>query len=207
MEWPSVVLFALVWIANPEFPRPMVRLLGILWLIHYLQRTFLFTSLLRDGGKRQSLLTVALANVFNVLNATGNAAALTDRPFDSTFIGGLLLFSLGFGLNLHSDHVLRSLRAPGETGYKIPSGGGFSYVSAPNYLGEILEWVGFALAAQTLAACSNLPSPASRSRNPIGRSSVGSMPMFCNASGKLSNSSRMVTKRMRLMTPACTSVP
>jgi steroid 5-alpha reductase family enzyme len=98
------------------------------------------------------MLTVGLANVFNVLNATGNAAALTDRPFDGRFLGGLLLFTLGFALNLHSDHVLRSLRAPGETGYKIPFGGGFNYVSAPNYLGEVLEWVGFALAAQTLAA-------------------------------------------------------
>jgi 3-oxo-5-alpha-steroid 4-dehydrogenase 1 len=152
MEWPSVVLFALVWIANPEFPRPMVLALGTLWLVHYLQRTVLFSLLLRDGGKRQSMLTVGLANVFNVLNATGNAAALTDRPFDGRFLGGLLLFTLGFALNLHSDHVLRSLRAPGETGYKIPFGGGFNYVSAPNYLGEVLEWVGFALAAQTLAA-------------------------------------------------------
>jgi 3-oxo-5-alpha-steroid 4-dehydrogenase 1 len=152
MEWPSVFLFGLVWIANPRFGTPMVLALGTLWLVHYLQRTFLFSLLLRDSGKRQSVLTVALANGFNVLNATGNAAALTDRPFDPAFFGGLLLFGLGFGLNLHSDHVLRSLRAPGESGYRIPRGGGFSYVSAPNYLGEILEWVGFALAAQTLAA-------------------------------------------------------
>ena len=65
---------------------------------------------------------------------------------------GVTLFALGFGLNVHSDRVLRSLRAPGETGYRIPFGGGFAYVSAPNYLGEILEWLGFALAAQTLAA-------------------------------------------------------
>ena len=34
----------------------------------------------------------------------------------------------------------------------MPFGGGFAYVSAPNYLGEIVEWVGFALAAGTLAA-------------------------------------------------------
>ena len=55
-------------------------------------------------------------------------------------------------LNVHSDHLLRRLREPGETGYKVPAGGGFRYVSAPNYLGEIVEWIGFALAAQTLAA-------------------------------------------------------
>ena len=135
MEWPSVFLFALVWVANPAFGRPMVLTLGLLWLVHYVQRTFVFSLLLRGPGRRQSLLTVALANVFNVLNATGNAAALTPRPFDAVFLVGVTLFALGFGLNVHSDRVLRSLRAPGETGYRIPFGGGFAYVSAPNYLG------------------------------------------------------------------------
>jgi steroid 5-alpha reductase family enzyme len=47
---------------------------------------------------------------------------------------------------------LRSLRARGEHGYKVPFGGAFTYVSTPNYLAEIVEWLGFALAAQTLAA-------------------------------------------------------
>jgi steroid 5-alpha reductase family enzyme len=140
-----------VWIANPGFGMPMVTALGTLWLLHYLQRTFVFSLLLRGSRKRQAILTVALAVVFNVLNATGNAAALTDRPIDAAFLVGVALFGAGFALNVHSDHLLRSLRAPGETGYRIPFGGGFAYVSAPNYLGEIVEWVGFALAARTLA--------------------------------------------------------
>jgi len=152
MESPSVVLFALVWIANPELGTPMVTVLGLLWLVHYVQRTFVFSLLLRSSGRRQTLLTVALADVFNVLNATGNAASLRDRPFDAAFVVGTVLFVGGLLLNVHSDHLLRRLREPGETGYKIPVGGGFAYVSAPNYLGEIVEWVGFALAAGTLAA-------------------------------------------------------
>lgn len=151
MEWPSVFLFALVWLANPLFGTPMVLALGIIWLVHYVQRTFIFSLLLKDSGKQQSVLTVAMANVFNVLNATGNAAQLTDRPFDAVFVVGVAVFAIGFVLNLHSDHVLRTLRRPGEKGYKIPFGGAFRFVSAPNYLGEILEWVGFAIAAQTLA--------------------------------------------------------
>ena len=152
MEWPSVVLFALVWIVNPEFGTPMVTALGLLWLVHYIQRTFVFSLLQRSSGRRQAVLTVALANGFNVLNATGNAAALRDRPFDGAFLIGSVLFLAGMVLNVHSDHLLRRLREPGETGYKVPAGGGFRYVSAPNYLGEIVEWIGFALAAQTLAA-------------------------------------------------------
>jgi 3-oxo-5-alpha-steroid 4-dehydrogenase 1 len=42
---------------------------------------------------------------------------------------------------------LATLRKPGETGYKIPFGGAFNYVSGANYFGEILEWVGFAVAS------------------------------------------------------------
>ena len=152
MEWPSVVLFAAVWIANPRFGTPMVTVLGLLWLLHYLQRTFVFSLLLRGSGKRQAVLTVVLANVFNALNATGYAASLVDRPFDAPFGGGVVLFVMGLLLNVLSDHLLRRLRTPGESGYKVPFGGGFAYVSAPNYLGEIVEWLGFALAAGTLAA-------------------------------------------------------
>ncbi|HET9035146.1 MAG TPA: 3-oxo-5-alpha-steroid 4-dehydrogenase, partial [Myxococcaceae bacterium] len=118
----------------------------------YLQRTFVFSLLLRGSGRRQALLTVLLANLFNALNATGNAAALVDRPFDVAFFAGAILFVMGLLLNVHSDHLLRRLRGPGESGYRVPFGGGFAYVSAPNYLGEIIEWVGFALAAGTLAA-------------------------------------------------------
>jgi steroid 5-alpha reductase family enzyme len=146
------VLFALVWVANPGFGTPMVTALGLLWLVHYVQRTFVFSLLQRSSGRRQAVLTVALANVFNVLNATGNAAALRDRPFDLAFLLGSVLFLGGLLLNVHSDQLLRRLRAPGETGYKVPFGGGFRYVSAPNYFGEVVEWIGFALAAQTLAA-------------------------------------------------------
>src|SRR5215471_2363410 len=107
MEWPSVVLFALVWVANPEFGTPMVTALGLLWLVHYVQRTFVFSLLQRSSGRRQAVLTVVLANVFNVLNATGNAAALHERPFDAAFLLGSALFLGGLLVNVHSDQLLR----------------------------------------------------------------------------------------------------
>ena len=151
MESVSFFLFAALWILNPQWLAPVVMVLGLAWLVHYAQRTFVFSFLMRDERKRKPLLTVVMAIVFNVLNAVGNAVALTSRPIDLALVLGLSLFVAGMGINLHADHVLRTLRRPGETGYSVPNGGLYRWVSSPNYLGEILEWVGFALAAQTLA--------------------------------------------------------
>ena len=38
------------------------------------------------------------------------------------------------------------LRKSNGAGYSVPEGGGFRYVSCPNYLGEIIEWAGWAVA-------------------------------------------------------------
>ena len=42
--------------------------------------------------------------------------------YDPRFVIGHLMFLLGMAINIHSDTVLRNLRKPGETGYKIPKG-------------------------------------------------------------------------------------
>jgi len=69
------------------------------------------------------------------------------------FIAGLMMFCAGATINIWSDRRLVALRDHGAPHhYKIPQGGLFRYVSCPNHMGEILEWVGFAL------ACWNLPA-------------------------------------------------
>lgn len=48
---------------------------------------------------------------------------------------------------------LRRLRKPGEAGYRLPPPvGPFALVACPNYLGEVVEWGGYALAAGTAPA-------------------------------------------------------
>ncbi|MGH0164270.1 UNVERIFIED_CONTAM: hypothetical protein FKN15_048165 [Acipenser sinensis] len=69
-------------------------------------------------------------------------------------VRGGIMFLLGMAINIHSDDILRNLRKPGERNYKIPRGGMFEYVSGANFLGEIIEWFGYALATWSLPALS-----------------------------------------------------
>jgi protein-S-isoprenylcysteine O-methyltransferase Ste14 len=65
-----------------------------------------------------------------------------------------LVFAAGYFINRRSDTILRNLRKPGETGYKIPQGGMFRWISAPNYFGELTIWTGWAIATWSLAGLS-----------------------------------------------------
>uniref|UniRef100_A0A2I2Z6U4 3-oxo-5-alpha-steroid 4-dehydrogenase C-terminal domain-containing protein n=1 Tax=Gorilla gorilla gorilla TaxID=9595 RepID=A0A2I2Z6U4_GORGO len=66
---------------------------------------------------------------------------------DPRFLINFGLWLTGMLINIHSDHILRNLRKTGDTGYKIPRGGLFEYITAGNYFGEIMEWRGYALAS------------------------------------------------------------
>ena len=66
---------------------------------------------------------------------------------------GTLLFFAGMGINWHSDSVIRHLRAPGDTRHYLPQRGMYRYVTSANYLGEIVEWVGWAILTWSLSGC------------------------------------------------------
>jgi protein-S-isoprenylcysteine O-methyltransferase Ste14 len=62
----------------------------------------------------------------------------------------VLIFFAGMALNKVSDHQLRLL-GRGKDGYQVPHGLAYRWVSCPNYLGEIIQWVGWAIAVWSLA--------------------------------------------------------
>ena len=49
------------------------------------------------------------------------------------------------------DAVIRGLRKEGESGYAVPRGGMFRWVGSPNYLGEMIQWIGWAVLTWSLA--------------------------------------------------------
>ncbi len=154
MESPSLITFLVLYALGDQHAHPLALVFLLLWAAHYVHRSFIYPFRVRSSRPSITVSVIAMGALFNVGNGYLNGRFLftlgpaldTSWMLDPRFIAGVLLFVAGFALNQHSDRVLISLRAPGETGYKIPRGGGYRFVSCPNYLGEMLEWGGWALA-------------------------------------------------------------
>lgn len=129
----------------------------LLYIIHYLNRCFIYGYLMSPQSTT-TLSVVISAIFFNLVNGYIQAAGLTyyDISQNSYFLPrfwvGVFIWTLGYYANVICDTILRSLRKPGEKGYKIPYGGPFTYVSAGNYFTETVEWFGWAI------ACNNYSS-------------------------------------------------
>ncbi|KAK0409994.1 hypothetical protein QR680_004886 [Steinernema hermaphroditum] len=130
----------------------------LLFIVHYIQRTLIYPFLIK-GGKPSPIHVVFMAFGFCLFNGYLQGIyhakyAVYERDHFANLLAfiGLITFFAGMMINIHSDHILRNLRKPGETDYKIPVGGMFEYVSGANFFGEIVEWFGFALYAQTTPA-------------------------------------------------------
>ena len=130
-----------------------------IWTAHYVNRAWAWPNRAKLEQKLMPLSVVILAVIFNTINCLLNGIWFFDLSggyelswvTDPRFIFGVAIFFLGMIINIKSDDILFSLRDDGSTGYKIPRGGLFEKVSSPNYLGEIIEWFGFAIATWSLA--------------------------------------------------------
>ena len=158
MESPTVLLFVIVYsLGDNALSATPLALLG-LWQFHYVYRTMIYPFRIRKTAQRMPITIVGMAIVFNCINAYINArwishfgeysAAWLSSP---AFVLGTTVFLLGWAINQHADRVLFRLRGPAQAGYKVPQGGMYRVVSCPNYLGEMLEWAGWAIAAWSMA--------------------------------------------------------
>ena len=157
-ESPAVVVFAAIYVAGDNALETVPLVFFGIWQFHYIARALIFPFRIRETGKRIPVVIVVVAIIFNLLNAYINArwiSHLGDYPVtwltSTPFIAGVALFLIGWLINQHADLTLHRLRKPGETHYSIPTGGLYSRVSCPNYLGEIIEWVGWAIMTWSLA--------------------------------------------------------
>jgi hypothetical protein len=152
MEISSLAAFNVFFFqGSGQFPSA-VAVLVFLWNCHYLNRSLFYPLRMRCGSKPMAFSVVLMAILFNTVNGYLNGRYLNlfssrygnGWLLDLRFLIGLALFVGGFLINNHSDAILRKLREPGRDTYRTPEGGLFRYVSCANYLGEIVEWFGWA---------------------------------------------------------------
>ena len=134
--------------------RIVLYIMAGLFLLHYFQRSFIFPFLMR-GKSTMPVAIMLMGLTFNTLNAYliggwlyGQAPAGmygTHWLWSPQFIIGAVVFFTGMAINLHSDHIIRNLRKPGDTKHYIPRKGLYKYVTSANYFGEFTEWVGYAI--------------------------------------------------------------
>ena len=162
MEAPAFLTMLGIWIASGcPTAAPQIVLLG-LFLLHYFQRSFIF-PLLMSGHSKMPVTIMLSGATFNIINGIMQGGALFWFPLEtyqegwnylthSTSIIGLVVFFLGMAVNLHSDHVIRHLRKPGDNRHYLPQKGMYHYVTSANYLGELIEWTGFAIIGGSMAS-------------------------------------------------------
>jgi len=158
MELPTLIICPLVYVLGDAQKSIVTHCFILLFLIHYINRVLIFPFRIRTTGKKIPFLIVLSAFSFNLINGSHIGYEFGYlKEYDSSwflswqFIIGLSLFVIGICINWKSDTILIHLRAPGESGYKIPHGFLFRYISCPNHFGEIIEWIGFAILSWSLS--------------------------------------------------------
>jgi 3-oxo-5-alpha-steroid 4-dehydrogenase 1 len=157
MESPAVIAFIAIYALGAHAFELLPLAFLCLWQVHYVHRAFVMPLATRSGDRRTPILVVVMAIVFNLVNAYLNARQVSHLGnyspewwYDARFLAGAFLFLVGRDLNVRADRALVALRNQGA-GYRIPTGPLFGRVSCPNYLGEIIEWTGWAIATWSLA--------------------------------------------------------
>lgn len=165
MEMPVFLVVLYLWAISPygvTRHSPYVLFL-LLFEFHYFQRSFVFPFLLKGNGK-MPIVIMFLSVMWNIVNGYAQgwwlfhlAPLYCPQMYseawicDPRFIAGTAIFIIGWCINVHSDHVIRHLREPGDTNHYLPKKGMYRYVTSANYLGEITEWLGFAILTWSLA--------------------------------------------------------
>ena len=158
MELPALVTFPAVYFASGN-----LHLVGniavALWLAHYGHRTLVWPLVvLKPGATIPSGMWMS-GGAFKVINGLLLGAYLAFAPqlgdawlSDPRFLAGVVLMIGGAWLNLWSDYRLLVLRRSSGPQHVMPEGGAFNLSCCPNLLGEIIEWLGFALLTWCLPA-------------------------------------------------------
>ena len=158
MEAAAPFIFAICFVLGSNTNTVTTLVFLGLWEIHYIHRAFIYPFGLRSRSRGVPLIIVGFGLLFNMINGYINGRYIFSFSSGYTnewlgeprFVAGLILFITGFIINRRADQILHNLRKLGESGYRIPYGELYRWISCPNYFGEVITWLGWAVATWSL---------------------------------------------------------
>ena len=152
MESPCVILMIAYALIVRDQLNIIHQIFLLLWLTHYVHRTFIYPFAVEMTNPKMPISIALSAFFFNIVNVSIQAFGIfyfteysSDWISSPIFISGLTLFLIGMFINMKSDYYIASMKKIKGPGYHIPDGFLYKYISAPNYFGEIIEWIGWAI--------------------------------------------------------------
>ena len=170
-----MIVFPVVWLLVRKFPSVGQQVYGVspsaaaqptqcwqdmltvMFTAHFAKRELETLFVHRFGNDTMPLSNIfknsgyywlfALWNAYMTLHPLYTVPACASQRY-----AGMAIFAVSELLNLKAHLDLRNLRPAGTRIRRVPQGILFKYISCPNYLFEILSWVGFTLASQSVAA-------------------------------------------------------
>ena len=162
MEFPIFLIMLILWICSPHRWDIVPLVFLLIFQMHYAQRALIFPWIIK-GKSRMPIGIMSMGIGFNILNSMMQGYWIFYVAYNSKypalfvqqgtawftswqFILGCSLFIFGYIVNLRSDYIIRHLRkSDGDTNHYLPEGFLFNHVTCANYLGELIEWLGFAI--------------------------------------------------------------
>tara|TARA_B100001250_G_scaffold37257_4_gene29801 strand:+ start:42 stop:779 length:738 start_codon:yes stop_codon:yes gene_type:complete len=148
MEIPASLITIVFVVINFQALNLIQLFLFLLWNLHYLHRSLIWPFRAKISHKKMHISIALLAFFFNVVNASLQSYwIIFFGNYEETniiFYSGLLIFFTGMYINIKSDNILMNLRTKKEE-YVVPTGFLFKKITSPNYFGETIEWLGWAL--------------------------------------------------------------
>ena len=152
MESPCVILMIILGLIVRDGLDLVHEVFLMIWLTHYIHRTFIYPFVIDMTSPKMPISIAISAFCFNIVNVNIQAFGIfyftsysSDWLSSNTFFIGLSLFFIGMFINIRSDYLIVGLRKKMGPGYHLPNKFLHKYISSPNYFGEIIEWIGWAV--------------------------------------------------------------
>ncbi len=152
MEIPALLVFVVVFVQS--LPHSNITWwYCVLWSLHYGYRSLVYPWFVRSSRSMPVTLTMG-GIAYNMVNGFLQSASVcwfgTHLRVDVStagpaLIAGSILFFTGLLIHVHSDMQLQQLRKRQGPDYHVPHGILYRLISCPNYFGEMIEWIGWAM--------------------------------------------------------------